>query len=210
MPRVYSYIVRYDIGFAPNPYFGVCTLATCKPKIRKKAEVGDWVVGFGSVENKRSGQLVFGMQVDETLTYDEYWKDPRFQAKKPNRSGSVRQQYGDNVYHSVDGTSDWVQEDGRHSWDDGSTNLGHLERDTSAPRVLLSKRFAYYGRDSIPVPADLRNIDGFDVCKVGRAHQVNRPAGVDKTLIDWISGCCGDGLVGEPADWTKPLRHLRR
>src|SRR5712671_5339411 len=33
--RLYSYVVARDFGFAPNPFFGVCTLATCKPDIRK-------------------------------------------------------------------------------------------------------------------------------------------------------------------------------
>ena len=32
-----------DYGFAPNPYFGYCTLATCKPVIRRCAGVGDWI-----------------------------------------------------------------------------------------------------------------------------------------------------------------------
>lgn len=37
--------VARDYGFAPNPFFGVCTLATCKPRIRSVAQIGDWVVG---------------------------------------------------------------------------------------------------------------------------------------------------------------------
>lgn len=44
MTRIYSYVVRYDSGFAPNPFYGYCTLATCKPDIRRAAEVGDWLV----------------------------------------------------------------------------------------------------------------------------------------------------------------------
>ncbi len=31
----YEYVMTSDIGFAPNPFYGVCTLACCKPKIRK-------------------------------------------------------------------------------------------------------------------------------------------------------------------------------
>ncbi|MFH1865797.1 MAG: hypothetical protein ABIK85_07930, partial [Candidatus Eisenbacteria bacterium] len=38
--RLFSYIVARDYGFAPNPFCGVCTLATCKPKIRESASVG--------------------------------------------------------------------------------------------------------------------------------------------------------------------------
>ena len=33
--KLYSYIVARDFGFAPNPFYGFCTLATCKPKIAK-------------------------------------------------------------------------------------------------------------------------------------------------------------------------------
>lgn len=33
---LYSYVVAHDFGFAPNPFDGLCTLATCKPDIRKR------------------------------------------------------------------------------------------------------------------------------------------------------------------------------
>ena len=45
---IYSYVVARDYGFAPNPFYGCCTLATCKPIIRRMAQVGDWVIGTGS------------------------------------------------------------------------------------------------------------------------------------------------------------------
>ena len=32
---VYEYVMTSDSGFAPNPFHGTCTLACCKPKIRK-------------------------------------------------------------------------------------------------------------------------------------------------------------------------------
>ncbi len=48
---IYSYVLRYDDGVAPNPFFGFCTLAVCKPVIRRKAQVGDWIIGTGSKEN---------------------------------------------------------------------------------------------------------------------------------------------------------------
>jgi Nucleotide modification associated domain 2 len=43
---LYSYIVTHDTGFAPNPFFGFCTLACCKPGIRKHADKLDWIVGL--------------------------------------------------------------------------------------------------------------------------------------------------------------------
>ena len=44
--NVYSYVLTYDGGFAPNPFFDVCTLATCKPRIRFKAQVNDLILGW--------------------------------------------------------------------------------------------------------------------------------------------------------------------
>ena len=35
MPKVISYVMTYDTGFAPNPYFKKLTLATCKPVIKR-------------------------------------------------------------------------------------------------------------------------------------------------------------------------------
>src|SRR5882762_6472831 len=51
--RLYSYVVARDFGFAPNPFYGFCTLATCKPRIRAHACVGDWVLGTGSACDDR-------------------------------------------------------------------------------------------------------------------------------------------------------------
>ena len=65
---MFSYVVARDFGFAPNPFFGVCTLATCKPKIRAAAEVGDWIIGTGSAERKRSGHVVYAMEVELSHT----------------------------------------------------------------------------------------------------------------------------------------------
>ena len=68
-----------DYGFAPNPFHGYCTLATCKPQIRRTAQLGDYVVGIGSVAQGRGGHLVYCMQVEETLTFEDYWADNRFE-----------------------------------------------------------------------------------------------------------------------------------
>ena len=81
--KLYSYVVARDFGFAPNPFFGICTLATCKARIRCTAKVGDWIVGTGSTDFELEGRLVYAMRVSEIASYDEYWDDPRFQMKRP-------------------------------------------------------------------------------------------------------------------------------
>ena len=201
VPRLYTYIVRHDIGFAPNPFYGVCTLATCKPGIRDKARIGDWVAGVGSKVKGQQGRLVFAVRVEEALSYGEYWSDPRFQQKKPNRVGSLKQRYGDNIYHrSPDGRS-WIQEDGRHSLDDGSPNIRHVERDTSAPRVLLSETFVYYGHNAIKIPDAFRDWHGHDICPSGPGYRCNFPEEMRESFTAWLADQVHLGIAGEPLDW---------
>lgn len=98
----YSYIVARDFGFAPNPFGGYCTLCTCKPLIRKNAQVGDWILGTGAkTRYDIAGRLIFAMQVSEILSFEEYWNDRRFQNKKPRFNGSLKQCFGDNIYKKV-------------------------------------------------------------------------------------------------------------
>src|SRR5258708_7574609 len=138
MPKVFMYVVARDFGFAPNPFHGTCTLATCKPRIRNKAAIGDWVIGVGGSRLDATGKCVFAMQVSETTTFGEYWSDPRFLDKKPVRNGSQRMLVGDNIYHRDPGTHGWMQADSHHSLADGGVNKDNLTRDTSSEGVLVS------------------------------------------------------------------------
>jgi hypothetical protein len=72
MSKVYFYVVDRDFGFAPNPFHGYCTLATCKPNIRAKAQLADWVVGMGGSRLKATGHCIFAMCVSQTLSFSEY------------------------------------------------------------------------------------------------------------------------------------------
>ena len=74
--KLHSYVVARDYGFAPNPFFGICTLATCKPGIRGVAQIGDWVVGTGSKKHRREKHIVYAMRVTMAMTFNEYWTDP--------------------------------------------------------------------------------------------------------------------------------------
>jgi hypothetical protein len=37
MTQLFTYTIPYDDGAAPNPFHGICTLAICKPSIRRVA-----------------------------------------------------------------------------------------------------------------------------------------------------------------------------
>lgn len=83
--RVHTYVIATDAGSAPNYDPPAVTLAVCKPRIRKKAKVGDLVLAFaGSAVNPISGHsVVWAGIVSEVLTFTEYWNDRRFASKKP-------------------------------------------------------------------------------------------------------------------------------
>src|SRR5271166_5243641 len=99
MGRVYIYVVARDFGFAPNPFHGFCTLATCKPAIRSTAQIGDWIIGMGGADLRALGRCIFAMRVTEASSFDQYWPDPACRAKRPVRNGSKKMMVGDNIYH---------------------------------------------------------------------------------------------------------------
>lgn len=148
MARGFSYIITRDFGFAPNPFHGVLTLATCKPKIRKAAQIGDYLIGNS---NKGTGnKLIYTAIVDEILTFDEYWNDDHFQCKKPTMNGSFKTLYGDNIYHHENG--EWIQANSHHSLENGLVNHANLDKDTgTTDRVLICREFFYLGTSMIDI-----------------------------------------------------------
>ena len=193
---VYSYVVEHDRGFAPNPFHAVCSLACCKPKIRKNAQVGDYILGTGAARVKMQGQLIYWMLVDEVLTFDQYWMDLRFRRKRPVMTGSTYLRYGDNIYHR-DGGEVFRQEDSFHSREDGSISLGDLKRDTgTTDRILLARDFAYWGRAAIKLPKELHCF-----IKKGPGHLRKFTEMELARLHGWLEQRPERGYVDEPADW---------
>lgn len=85
---MWSYKLTYDRMFAPNPFFGVLTLATCKPVIRRSpnSTPGTWIAGWTActlhnadvydekIDRCAMGheKLIYLAQIDENITLDEY------------------------------------------------------------------------------------------------------------------------------------------
>ena len=197
--RLYSYVVRWDYGFAPNPFFGTCTLATCKAKIRKYACKGDWIVGTGSKRHEKQGHLVYVMQVADKMTFNEYWNDNRFQLKRSNRHGSLKQAFGDNIYF-LGRDGQWCQIDSRHSLADGSPNQGHLQADTAVDNVLIGGTYAYWGGSGPKIPPCFRNWQEWDICS-GRHHKCRFPDAMVAAFVGWFMALNKRGFLGEPSDW---------
>ena len=196
-PRLYMYVVARDFGFAPNPFHGACTLACCKPAIRSTAQVGDWIVGMGGSKLKAAGQCAFAMQVTQTMSFEEYWADPEFCAKRPVRNGSRKMMIGDNIYSRENEDVAWEQLNSHHSQPDGRPDASNIERDTSTNRVLISKHFIYFGEGAPEVPGGILEAIGYEN-RIG--HRVY-PLVEAEALLDWVvSECEGDfnRVVGDP------------
>jgi len=194
---IFSYVLVRDYGFAPNPFYAVCTLATCKPLIRGKACVGDWVLGFGSCANRTvMGKLIYAMKVEMKCTFDEYWNAPEFQRKKPVMNGSLKQKYGDNIYHHGK-NGEWIQEDSHHKNADGTINEKNLNRDTKKDCVLISRQYWYWGKDAIPIPDTLQ-----ELVKKGRNHKEKKSLILENTLEKWLHSFKVKGYIGKPAKFS--------
>lgn len=200
--RLHSYVVEHDYGFAPNPFYGVCTLATCKPRIRAHASVGDYVVGTGCAKRRRRGYLVYFMRVEEILTFDDYWVNHRFQRKRPSLRGSKMQAFGDNVYHRDPNTGLWQQANSFHSLRDGSPNPINVEHDTQSTRVLIGSDFGYWGGSGPKIPGQYRDFNGVDIC-AKRGHRSNFPDGLVTAFVEWLRGLNEQGYIGTPLDWVR-------
>ena len=186
--QVFSYVVTDDSGFAPNPYGGVLTLATCKPIIRRVARAGDWLLGTGSVASVGSGRVVFAARVSEVLPIEDYATDPRFLCKRPSLSGERWMRNGDNIY-TKDSDGAWKQRRNLHH------GAGDMAHDVSGVNVLVCDLFWYFGRSAPSIPAHLR-----DFVKRGPGHK--RIALRERVLVflRWLrslpSGIQGSPFIG--------------
>lgn len=205
MSRVYIYVVDRDFGFAPNPFHGSCTLATCKPGIRAGAQQGDWVIGVGGSRLGATGRCIFALRVTDTLSFSEYWNSPIYFDKRPVRNGSRRMMVGDNVYHRDDASHTWVQADSHHSNPDGTPNPDNIEHDTKADRVLVSSHFFYFGRKAPVVPVELLKAIGY---RNGRNYRVFQASDCHP-LLSWlhtVHASCLNRVCADPFDFESSVK----
>ncbi|MCY4642640.1 MAG: hypothetical protein OXC41_08105 [Gammaproteobacteria bacterium] len=204
---LFAYVVRFDSGFAPNPFYGFCTLATCKPGIRERAQVNDWVIGRGSnnVKVRRGEYLVYAMRVTETLSTSDYWRDQRFEKKKPDIYYNWVAASGDNIYEPI-AQGEWKQLNSYHSKADGTSNDDHIARDTSVERILVSNDFVYFGGEGPKLPPQFRKGGGMDLTRAIRFYQRIRQEDVITSFEDWIRSLGVCGYQGKPWDWLQRRR----
>lgn len=176
---LFSYTIPVDDGAAPNPYWGVLTLAICKPVIRRTAGIGDWIVATGSKNAKMGNlqrQIVYAMKVTDKITlqqYDEYCN--RFLPDKiPNIfSDDIRLHVGDCIYDFSDDSEGKLRP--------SVHGLGNRKTDLGGKNVLLSEHFYYFGDKPINLPKEF-----WRIIKANQGHKSKSNTDIAEDFTKWI------------------------
>lgn len=172
--KVYSYVVDHDNGYAPNPYFGLCTLCKFRERpegrrnIVELAKEGDWVIGTGGANKRTSaghGRLIYAMRVHKKFTRWEYFTDSRFEQKKPVKTCIYKLTRGDN-------------------------NPPRDDFEKHKQFALVSRHFYYFGVNHI-------DIQEFKLEKNSRGFHYVDPADFCR-FVEWLERTYKPGKHGEP------------
>ena len=189
--KLFSYIVTHDTGFSPNPFWGFCTLADCKPAIRRTAQVGDWIVGLSPRAN--GNRFIFAMEVNEILDYAQYYRDQRFVNKRPDYTKEyVIYKTGDNIYKPLK-YGGFQQLRSIHS-NGENENPKTKVHDLGGMNVLIGSRFHYFGASGPDLPEFLSEM------KVGRAHKNRFSSETISKFLEFIS-TYPLGINASPTNW---------
>lgn len=188
--KLCTHVIKADTGLAPNPFHGYCTSAICTPShMNAGLERGDWLIG--NSDRADGNRLVYAMRISEVLDMDDYFRDARFQAKKPNPAGTPQEQCGDNFYYKDNGR--WRRLPSRfHNTPEAfKKDLGkHL---TGRP-VFVSQQFYYFGENPVAIPSRLERI----VRKVQGIQYTDGHLADD--FMIWLEANHAPGIHGTPRD----------
>lgn len=202
---VYSYKMVADSGFAPNPFFGLLTLATCKASFRRarsQNDIGVWVAGFTS--KKLCGdpvgceRLVVLFEISEIVSVADYYYDRRFRRKIPTMEHTqIVHRTGDNIYKPIssgaEGVQDFEQIKNPHH------DVSSMKDDLSGRNVLIARRFFYFGRDAKILDHTIRpNVPP----KQSRFGRITKGGQADK-FIRHIESSFAEGIHSAPHDWDE-------
>ena len=160
-PALSSYIVSYDHGNAPNPDFNICTLAICKPVIRRCAKVGDIILGLSP---KRMGNhIVYCMVIDEIVEWQDYYQRCKNSTDLNNRIPTDKAHNGDCIWvYQGNGSYDWLDSKSGHTREHNENSDLY-----SGKRVLIGKKYWYLGSNNPTHYIQLPNSH----LLVGRGHR---------------------------------------
>lgn len=184
---VYVYKLTADNGGAPCVYRGVLSLAICKPKIRRTAQRGDLIVGFGG--RALDDRFIYAAYVTDKLERGDYYKERRFH-RRP-----------DCIYRDVGGRP-LLRSDARYHFrsDELRKDVGRRFENAF---VLLSTDFRYLGangttrhRDRYPALSNMLD-------HLFRGHRVHLDPHVRDEVLRLVRGLwkrIPAGQPGRPSD----------
>jgi hypothetical protein len=190
--RLFSYCIPIDDGAAPNPFWNVCTLAICKPVIRRTAEEGDWIAALGSKEVNGvnySGKLVYAMKITRKMSLRKYHSYCKMMVpeKIPDiKHLEYQRRVGDCIY-DFDQHSDGHLLPSVHSEDNRATDLRGMN-------ALLSEHFYYFGKNAIELPDKFKLL-----VRQGQGHQSIKNQPIKNEFIQWLEdGFEKNTIYGNP------------
>ena len=73
---IYSYKIATDNGSAPCIMNNILSLTICKPKIRKKCKIGDYIVGLSSKSMRlnKNDRIIYIAKVTDVLNMKKYYE----------------------------------------------------------------------------------------------------------------------------------------
>jgi len=185
MPRIFLYRMMTDAGSAPNVAGDTCTLAICKPMIRRSAKVGDIIIGLraksgeiGSLGPHAVDSVLYVMKVTDKKTFAEYddFCGTYLSIKIPTELHPE----GDCLYRA-DGTQ---REGGHHG-------PYHAEQDKSGLYVLMgagARKNFWYRKDPVGHRLTSDLAAALDVESVRRGHRVHDlTLALESQLTTWLA-----------------------
>lgn len=168
---------------APNPRDGLVTLATCKPTIRKVADVGDWVVGnFPSPNNT---VVAWAGRIARVVDIADY------ALEFPDRHDALHERGSDGELRRIKAKLTWYHQGADEQRKD---KIGHA-------LVFDVASTWYFGEAGQVLPEDLAHL-----AASYQGHRVNnRQPGDLERLQSWLAGIAPAGVHSEPRDgWAGP------
>jgi hypothetical protein len=170
--RVYTYVIRYDEGSAPNYELPLTTLAVCKPDIRRCSEEGNLIVAFSGARLSAEPHAVrWAGVIRDKMPFADYWRDIRFRVKKPLQSSTP-----DNIYKPVGAELHQVP----NSTHDERSRLGDLR----GRFVLVFDPVWRFGTKAPILPAEF----GLRMIGARRKHRVHEISNAQRArLVRWLN-----------------------
>ncbi len=201
--KVWRYVITHDTGFAPNFEPPATTLATCKPRIRLRAQRGDLIVAFNGerlIRNEPHSVRWAGI-VLEVISLACYWHDPRFQGKKPTQYGGQRfEGLPDNIYRPT-------PEGGLEQVENTSHKPDNAATDTGGRNVLIFEK-SWHFRPTVAVLPEHFNL------RITGGRRGHRLSGIDeptwRELERWLDDKVPDPGATTQADDRDELCSLKR